>query len=324
MAARVAPAVAAASNAHLHAVASRSAEKAADFAGRHGAHSYYSSYEQLVDDPRVDAVYVATPTAFHAEQAILALKAGKHVLVEKPMAKSVEEAEQMERTARERGLVLGVGFHLRHHPVHQEIVRLLRTGDVGPPILGQGVWGSYVPDFPRDSWAMNPELAGAGSMTGLGVHVIDLLCWLVDRPPVAVTALDDEENPAWPVEFLTAATIRFEGDVFAQLVSSRRLPNGANGLTVYAEEARLDARSTLSMDPQGELAITRNGRTTTKALSLSDLYAREIEAFPRSVEGSEEFYASGKDGVASVALTEAIVESARTGRAVRPKLHSRS
>jgi predicted dehydrogenase len=283
----------------------------------------YGSYEELAADPAVEAVYVATPTAFHAEQTILCLEAGKHVLVEKPMAMNVEEAERMVATARERGLLLGVGFHLRHHPVHVELARLLRSGEAGEPVLAQGVWGSYVPDFPRDSWAMDPKLAGAGSMIGVGVHVLDLLCWFVGRQPVEVAALDDGASDAWPVEFLTAASIRFEGDVFAQLVSSRRLPNGANSVTVHAGEARLEARSTLAMDPQGELAVTRGGDTQTTAEPLSDLYALEVQAFSRAVADGGEFRASGEDGLLVVALTQAVAESARTGRAVRPELHAR-
>jgi 1,5-anhydro-D-fructose reductase (1,5-anhydro-D-mannitol-forming) len=304
-------------NARLQAVASRDSRKAEEFARGHGAAASYGSYEELVADPSVDAVYVATPTAFHAEQTILCLEAGKHVLVEKPMAMSVEEAERMVQAARDRGLTLGVGFHLRHHPVHREIARLLRAGDAGEPILAYGIWGSYVPDFPRDSWAMDPKLAGAGSMIGVGVHVLDLLCWLVGRAPVEVSAVDDEANAAWPVEFLTAATIRFEDDVFAQLVSSRRLPNAANSVTLYAADARLEARSTLAMDPQGELAVTRGGETTTTVLPLGDLYALEVDAFSRAVAEGGEFHASGEDGLSTVALTEAIVESARSGRAVR-------
>jgi 1,5-anhydro-D-fructose reductase (1,5-anhydro-D-mannitol-forming) len=323
MAARLAPALAAAGNARLQAVASRDPRKAEEFARGHGAPAWYGSYEELAADPAVDAVYVATPTAFHAEQTILCLEAGKHVLVEKPMAMSVEEAARMVAAARERGLVLGVGFHLRHHPVHRELARLLRAGEAGEPILAHGIWGSYVPDFPRDSWAMDAKLAGAGSMIGVGVHVLDLLCWFVGRAPVEVAALDDGANPAWPVEFLTTASIRFEDDVLAQLVASRRLPNAANSVAVYGAEARLEARSTLSMDPQGELAVTRGGETATTTLPLGDLYALEVEAFSGAVEEGGEFHASGEDGLLTVALTEAIAESATTGRAVRPELHAR-
>ena len=164
----------------LVAVAGRDARRARAFAERHGAGASYDVYEQMLADERVDVVYIATPNALHASQTLLALRAGKHVLVEKPMALSLADARQMAAEARAQSRLLGVGFHLRHHPVHLEMVRRLRSGEAGRPLVVEALWGAGGADIPRDIWQMDPELAGLGSLGGLGVHLVDLLLWIAD------------------------------------------------------------------------------------------------------------------------------------------------
>lgn len=314
MAGRVAPGIAASGRAELVAVASRDPERARDLGARFGARSSYGSYAELLADKAVEAVYVATPNAFHAEHTLAALEAGKHVLVEKPMALTVEAAEGMVETAARCDVRLGVGFHLRHHPVHLELARLLGSGVAGAPIYAHAVWGAWAVDFPHGHWGMDPKLAGGGSMMGRGVHVVDLFCWLLGRP-LQAAALADGPSERYEIEWLTVASLRFEDDVLAQLASSRRLPNPDNSFVIYGSEARLEARSTLSMEPEGELRVTRGGETEIRRIPLADLYALEIEAFSRAVEEGTEFHASGEDGLTSVQVTTAIVESARSGRA---------
>ena len=118
---RFAAAVRATSRQRLAAVcAGRDGARGRAFAERHTASAFFTDFETLLADTGVDVVYIATPNALHASQTLLALEAGKHVLVEKPMALSLGDAREMEAAAVAHGRVLGVGFHLRHHPVHRE------------------------------------------------------------------------------------------------------------------------------------------------------------------------------------------------------------
>lgn len=319
VATRVAQAISIVDGCALAAVCSRDPGKAAAFGQRFAATSSYANYEDILGDSAVDAVYIATPNGLHASQAILALEAGKHVLVEKPMALTVEDARRMVEVAHHHGRRLGVGFHLRYHPVHQEMRRSVSAGEVGEVVFAQALWGSYSPDFwqsARDRWQMNASLAGGGSIMGLGVHLIDLLRWIVGQEIIEVAAFTDGPNDQFPVEFLTAALLRFENGALAEFTSSRRLPNGANGVSVYGTEGRLDGQATLSMDARGQYGITRGPATTITQLPLHDLYAQEIDAFCRAVQNGAEVGATGEDGVRSVAVTVAVLESARTGRAV--------
>src|SRR5262249_41974423 len=157
----------------------------------------------------------------------------------------------------------------------------LASGEAGDPIFGTALRGSYSPGLAqqRERWQMQPELAGAGSIMGLGVHGIDLLRWLLGQEVVEVTALTDGPSEEAPVEFLTAATLRLERGAIAQLVSSRRLPNGMNSVTIYGTNERLDGEETLGMTPTGQLRVTRGAQTTVERLALRDAYQTEVEAF---------------------------------------------
>ena len=120
----VAPAMAGAVDTQLVAVYSRDQGRAEAFTRKHGAQVAYTSLEALVADARVEAVFIAAPNFLHAPYTTIAAQAGKHVLVEKPMAVQVDEAVEMVRTCQAHGVKLGVGFHLRYHPGHQEARRL--------------------------------------------------------------------------------------------------------------------------------------------------------------------------------------------------------
>ena len=297
----------------LAAVCSRDAGRAAAFAVRHGAARHYADYEQLLADSAVDAIYLATPNALHAEQALVALAADKHVLVEKPMALTEDDARAMVEAAAARTLVLGVGFHLRFHPVHAEMRRMIAAGDIGAPTFANGLFGSLANIRPG-AWQIDPVLAGHGSLTGLGVHLIDLLPWLLGSRIEEVAAMSDGPDGDRPVESLTSALLRFEGGAQGVLTSSRRLANARNDVSIYGSECLLEAVGTVAVEPAGSMRETAAGTTRTRELPLVDHYRLEIESFARAVAEGTPFGAPGAAGVASVAVTSAIARAAATGR----------
>jgi 1,5-anhydro-D-fructose reductase (1,5-anhydro-D-mannitol-forming) len=306
-------AVAEAPGAELRAVFRRTIEGAREVVAGTGANAY-DEVDQLLADEGVQAVWIATPNALHAEQTLLALEAGKHVLVEKPMALELEDARAMAALAGKRGLVLGVGFHLRHHALLRATREAFATGAAGEPVLARALWGSVLAEPRREMWQLDPELAGAGSLGGLGIHLLDLVPWLVGRRVVEVAAQTDGPSAKRRVEFLASVLLRLEGDCFAQLVSSRRLPHAHNDLVVYGSKARVACVGALGMGGGGMLQ-------TEPQLSLVpqdsvDPYRAEVVAFCRAVEGGPKFEASASDGVRSVQLWRAVLESASSGRSV--------
>jgi predicted dehydrogenase len=158
-------------------VARARAPLAADFAREQGARRWHAEWREVLRDPEVDAVYLATPVALHPEQAIAAAEAGKHVLCEKPMALDVDACTRMIAAARQHGVRLGVAYYRHHYPVVARLRALLASGEIGTPVLVQAQAFEPFnpgPDHPR-AWLMQKALSGGGPMADFGCHRIEVL-----------------------------------------------------------------------------------------------------------------------------------------------------
>jgi predicted dehydrogenase len=155
--------------------------------GRFGVERLTTRWEDLVEDPSIDAVVVGTPNALHARQTVACLESGKHVLVEKPMARTVEEADGMVAAARRGGAFLMVGHCWRFHPRVLALRNRIALGELGQVVRthGYGVHAGWGPS----GWFTDPELAGGGALVDMGVHAIDTTRFLLGDPrPLRVEA----------------------------------------------------------------------------------------------------------------------------------------
>lgn len=156
---------------HIAAIGSRSYEKAETFATRNGIPTTHASYQELVDDPQVEAVYVATPHSEHKEHALLAIRAGKHVLVEKAFTRNESEAREVFDAAREAGVFVMEAMWTRHLPHVAAIRTLIEDGVIGDVISLEANHGQQFSDFPLSHRLHNPDLAG-GALLDLGVYPV--------------------------------------------------------------------------------------------------------------------------------------------------------
>ncbi|MBI2164983.1 MAG: Gfo/Idh/MocA family oxidoreductase [Chloroflexi bacterium] len=320
---KMAPAITKARDSRLVAVFSRDIGRARAFAERHGALGAYDTIPALLRHPGVDCVYIASPNALHREHTLLALAAGKHVLVEKPMALTPADCEAMVEAANKRGLKLGVGFHLRHHPGHREVRDLVQRGTLGKVWLVQGSWASgargEMEPPPRTgllAWWMDHSLVGGGTMMGTGVHLIDLIRFVTGQEVREVQALSDGGTPEHPLEWLVTAQFRLTDGAFAIMYVSRRIPDPHNDLLVYGSLGRTHTEGTLSTDIGGHLKVVSNQINTTAEYAEGDMYLNQVEAFHRAVLQGKEPDASGVDGLRVCQVTEAVFRAAREGKRV--------
>ena len=323
---KIAPAMAATPGAELVAVCSRDRARAEAFAQKHGAQAAYDSLAALLRDARLEAVFVCSPNALHADHTLQAARAGKHVLTEKPMTTTLDDAVAMVRGCREVGVKLGVGFHLRHHPVHREACRLIAAGVLGTMALAQGQWGfgvrGQVLPPPRTGlrqwWDDHELMGGASTMMGTGIHVVDLLRFLLAREVTEVAAISDGQRQSQPLEQLLAMSLRFH-DVIATVCCGRRLPDSRNDFDIYGSNGRISGLGTLAEGCQGALEVvseTENKRETCTAPLLAN-YIGELDDFQRAVAEGREPAATGLDGLRVVQVTLAMIESVRTKRTVK-------
>jgi 1,5-anhydro-D-fructose reductase (1,5-anhydro-D-mannitol-forming) len=324
---KIVPAINATPDAELVATYSRDQGRAEACAQKHRAKAAYSDLGALLRDSRVDAVFIASPNALHAQHALQAAQAGKHVLSEKPMATTLDDAVAMVRTCRARGVKLGVGYHLRQHPGLREARCLIADGVLGPVALAQGQWGFGVrgqdtppPRTGLRQWWDDPELIGhASTMMGTGVHVVDALRFVLDQEVIEVAAISDGQTPARPLEQLLAMAMRFDRGTISTVCCGRRLPDSRNDLVLYGSRGRLIGSDALWERRQGTFDVVSETVHTTEAYPPQPLanFIAEVDDFHRAVREDREPAASGLDGLRVVQITLAMIASARDQRTIR-------
>ncbi len=324
---RGAPGINQAEGAELVAVHSRDEVRSEAFAEKHGANTSYTLVADVLNDSRVDAVYITSPNHLHVEYATMAANAGKHVLVEKPLSLNLAEGIEVLRVCRDRGVKVGTGLHLRHHPGHIETRRLIAEGVLGTVALaqsqiGQGERGNVHPE-PRAGlrdWWTHPELVGgAFAMLTIGVHAIDDLQFLLGQQVVEMAAITDGQTTERPLENLAVMSLRFDGGTIGTMTCGMRLPDFQNDVALYGSEGKVMLSDASWPRLQGELRVSSETVITTTAYDPDFVYLvkKNIEDFQKAIEEDREPAASGAHGLKLVQLTEAMVESAKTGQTIQ-------
>ena len=195
------PAFSKTDHSRLVAVMRRDGQKAADYARRHGVAKWYSDAAQLINDPEVNAVYVATPPDTHAAYAIAAMKAGKPVYVEKPMARNHQECKEMLRVSEETGMPLFVAYYRRSLPAFLKVKELVEDGVIGKPLTVNirlhMAFGEKDQFADKQTWHIDPNIAGAGYFYDLASHQFDFLDFLFG-PVTEVTGYRQEFSRILP------------------------------------------------------------------------------------------------------------------------------
>jgi 1,5-anhydro-D-fructose reductase (1,5-anhydro-D-mannitol-forming) len=206
---RVLPAILAEPRSKLYALLTRDPKKAEAYPGV----VVYTDLAEALRDPLIDAVYVASPVALHAEHTIASLRMGKHVLCEKPVALNFEQAESMAAVAREVGRVVGVAYYRRLYPKLMRAKQLVAEGAIGRPVLVEAIYHGWL-ESPERGWLKDPALAGGGPLYDVGSHRIDACNFLFGRP-LRATGLMSNALHDLAVEDSATALIGYAGGVHA-------------------------------------------------------------------------------------------------------------
>jgi len=243
------PAFQQASGSALVAVMRRDAGRAADFAARHGVPRWYSDAQELVNDPEVDAVSVATPPSSHREIALLACAAGKPTLVEKPMALNHAECLEMVQAFREADVPLFVAYYRRAQPRFMEMKRLVDTGAIGVPRAALVQLTAPPPDVdPTDlPWRLRPEISGGGLFADLGCHTIDLLDFLLG-PIAEAHGFAANQARLYPADDAVALSFRFGSGALGQGIWQLNTAERRDRIEILGSEGSIST-STFGADP---------------------------------------------------------------------------
>jgi len=285
------------------AVGSRDGAKAQTYAGEHGIAKAHGSYEALLEDTDVDAVYISLPNGMHHEWTMRALAAGKHVLCEKPYTRHPAEAVEAFDAAEAAGLVLMEAFMYRHHPQTATIERLVRDGAVGRVLAVKAVFSFPLADL--TNVRALPELDG-GALMDVGCYCVSG-SRLVAGDPVSVLA--EQVVGETGVDMALYGTLRFPDDAVAQIEASFLAPE-RQSLEVVGDGGVLRAFAPWRVDWGGDLVLERDGVSDVVAVDEADSYTLQLENFADAIEGREPALLGRADAVAQARVIDALYRSA--------------
>lgn len=296
-------------------VLSGSAERARAFADEHQIPQSGVDLDALLANPQVDAVYISTTNEKHLPQALAAIKAGKHVLCEKPLALTLEDAAAMVRAAEGAGLVFATNHHLRCSGSHRAIRALIASGRIGRVLSLRLHHAVFLPPH-LQGWRINAPAVGGGVIPDITVHDADVARFLLGEDPVSVVAQMTSSGLGEGVEDSAMSVWAMPSGVMVMSHESFTHPFAGSGLEVHGTKGSIFARDIMTQNPVGSIElVTASGRDVI-GFDHHDLYAEGVRRFHAAVAGQGEPAATGLDGVKSLAVALAVRDAAARGMRV--------
>lgn len=285
-------------NAELVAVMEINMELAEKCRAKWNCKKAYDNEADLLADPEIDAVYIASPVVLHARQVMAAADAGKHVLVEKPLAMTAEEGQKVVDYCEEKGVKIAVGLMMRFGSYIQEMKRAIAEGKIGRPVSGYAMFTTWYPDIPG-AWRQTKAASGGGAMMDMGVHCIDLMQYILGSNVSEVAAFHDTLSFKYEVEDSSMVMMRMENGCQCVVQSNFNIPRDAakwrveffgdqghlmgSGIIGQVDGGTLDA---VFLGEQGGYNAQQNKENTAGqeiVVEFGNTYEREITSFSNSL-----------------------------------------
>jgi len=315
---RLIPGVRAAHNAELLAVASREQAKAEAVATQYAVPKAYGSYEALLADPKIEVVYIPLPNTLHIEWAIKAAQAGKHVLVEKPLALTPEDIDPLQEAAAQAGVLVMEAFMYRFHPQHAQVKALIAEGAIGEIKVLRCTF-AFVLNEQTYNIRLDDELGG-GATWDVGCYGVNISRSIFEREPVAVYA-EATSRPGAKVDSSVAAILDFgEG---RRAVLDYAMDYGRRTFfEVMGTKGSISIESMLQEPDQPAFIYLRNDQgLQTRQIAPANHFQLEVEAFSQAILDGKPAPYSLEDSRANTRVCLTLLESIKQGK--RLELHSR-
>ncbi len=297
-------------NSRLVNVMGRSREKARACAEAHGVERCTARVDELLADPEVDAVYVATPPNVHPEYTIRAAEAGMHVLCEKPMALTEAECDRMIDACARNGVQLMVAYYRRFYPAVQKIREILASPGFGEPVYARVLTSSMY--HGRPTWKTDPAVGGGGYMPDNGSHRLDLLAHLLGEVR-EISAFVETNYHAIEGDDSAAMLLRFAGRAYATVQFSWNTAARTDELEIGGTKGRVVCRNLES----GDLEITIGEETQMLSLpNESPSHLPVVTHFVECIRAGKPNALPGEEGMKATRMILVAQDSARLGRVV--------
>ena len=303
-------------------------ERAQELAQKYSCKAY-TDYHQMLEDPDLDAIIVAATNTTHAEMTIAALEAGKHVMCEKPMATSLQDAARMIESAEKSGKQLMIAHNQRLEPANQKAKEIIQSGKLGKILTFTSVFGHPGSEFwaidGADTWFYRKNITGLGVLGDLAIHKLDLVRWLLGDDYTEAVAFLDTLSKTYPdgglidVEDNALCLLRTEKGAMGTMIASWSYQKENNSTTIYCEKGVLE----IYVDPVFPLAVHYDHQHAEyhelgkKSTNVEQVKSGIIDAFIGAIVENRPVPIPGIEGYKALAAVIACQEAARTGRVVK-------
>ncbi len=275
----------------------------------------YNDLAKMLSEVKPDAVLISTPHTLHFEQGMMALDAGCHVFMEKPMVTSSEDAYKLAEKVKETGKVFVIGYNTPCSANFYYLREQIRNNGFGKLELVIGYITQNWLKATKGTWRQDPKLSGGGQAYDSGAHLLNSLCWSVECPVDEVFAFID--NCGSPVDINSSINVRFENGVFASIVISGNCPSPGGSHTAFIFD---DGRIEIDGWGGGWIRVFKGDKFIENPPITPEMSAgRSDYNFIDAILGRAEPRTSVTNGIIHSELMDAIYESARTGKPARPK-----
>ncbi|KAF8216887.1 NAD(P)-binding protein [Mycena galopus ATCC 62051] len=319
----------------VYAVAARSKERAAAFAKKHGIGKVFggpNSYQELLDDPEIDAIYNPLPNGLHYEWTMKALAAGKHVLLEKPAANTAEETRKMFELAETKGLVLLEAFHYRFHPVALRVKAIIESGELGPVKTTSTSLSVRRGIMKANDIRFNYDLGG-GALMDMGCYTIHSMRYFAGADPTDVLSVKhDLQLPQ--IDRKTVATFALPGSITSTILCDLAVPPTLKlfpsipnlNAVIKCEKGEIKVMNYIAPTQYHSITVTTGSKSRVeKAYTFPDLgqpwwtsYRYQLEAFVNKVKGrTPHAWVTKEDSIKNMEVVESVY--AKSGLGSRPK-----
>ena len=309
---RLMPGFAKAKRCRVTALSRRDLQRAIESARQFGIEHAFASTAELCACPQVDAIFVSSPDGLHHNDVLEAIRHGKAVLCEKPMAMNPQQAREMVEAARAAKVLLGVAHVMRF----EESVKLFRAhlaaGSIGRPVVARADFFAPMLSTAR-SWINDARLAAGGPLADLGVHCMDALRFILGQEVCSVSALPHHDSH-WVVEASATALLQFETGMLGTVSVSARTPYQTY-LEVAGETGVLSSLNALNVEHPPTVELRRGFDVIERReVSNAQAYAEQADAFAAAVEEGREFDIPGEEGLRNQLVLDAALRSVKSGR----------
>jgi len=312
----IAPAIRRARNSEVVALQKRSAEEARKKADECSIPLAFSSVDELVRHPDIDAVFIVSANAAHCPGTVAAANAGKHVIVEKPMALSAGEAQEMIDACAANGVKLMVGHMVRLSPLVRRTKELIAAGRIGSVKAARAEF-MYDARVSHRKWLIDRAVAGGGPVVDVGVHCFDTLRYVLGGEPSSVSAAVWPLPTAASTEETAYVSLRFPGGVLASVFCSYTAPYRRVTLEVIGTEGVITVPDFTAGDRPGRVILTRGkgdapGVPVAEEIEVPNLYIEETAMFTDWILGGPEPELSGSNGLANQRIIDLALTPGRS------------